>query len=247
MVTFMDLGKYGRFGNQMFQVASTIGIAEHNGYEYAFPQWVNSDAAVRFGTTEDIKVHDWFVKQLPLVDERRVIHHADYHIPWGFQHLKHPDGWNYVGHMQSEKYFSHCKELIRDYLTLKDERKPLKYTAIHVRMTDYGSQHHPICTPEYYLEAVNHVPGPYMLFSDDPMRANKHIAPIVVDKVHIGGTLDAFATMKACKNHIIANSTFSWWAAWLAGGKVVAPKQWFGPAYSDLETKDIYPESWIVL
>jgi hypothetical protein len=54
--------------------------------------------------------------------------------------------------------------------------------------------------------------------------------------------------MSMCDHNIIANSSFSWWGAWLNNNpnkKVVAPKKWFGPAYTH-NTKDLYPESWII-
>ena len=55
--------------------------------------------------------------------------------------------------------------------------------------------------------------------------------------------------MSNCKSNIIANSTFSWWGAWLNTSEdklVIAPSKWFGPKYSNKNTKDILPESWIV-
>ena len=54
--------------------------------------------------------------------------------------------------------------------------------------------------------------------------------------------------MSQCDDFIIANSTFSWWGAWLANrGKVIAPKKWFGPNNSHLNTKDLYPEHWEII
>jgi hypothetical protein len=244
MVTFAQLGRYGRLGNQMFQVASTIGIAKANGYDFAFPEWVNHDAVERFGTTEDVNVGEWFPnwKHVPRLDRE----FADYHIPWGWHGLNHPDGWNYVGHMQSEKYFAHCADYIRDLFTFCKPIRKQNYTAVHVRCGDYGSDYHPICTKEYYRKAYALVPGPYIVFSDDAMKAYDIVPKS--DLYHVGDTKDTLQQMVSCRRHIIANSTFSWWGAWLAQSEqVVAPRAWFGPAAAHLETADIYCQNWTVI
>lgn len=245
MVTFGSLGRYGRFGNQLFQVASTIGIAKANGYDYGFPKWVNHDALDRFGTTEDINVGQWFANELPVYEG---IEMAEHYISWGWQGLVHPDNVSYSGHMQSEKYFEHCADDIRDQFKMKGENRKSNYTAVHVRMGDYGGDYHPICSFDYYLQAMARMSGPYLIFSDEILKAKEMLQPLVSsnDYFYTGNTFESFREMKMCRDHIIANSTFSWWAAWLANGNVIAPKRWFGPA-ADLETKDIYPDKWTVL
>jgi hypothetical protein len=234
VVTFSNLGKYGRFGNTLFQIASTIGIAKRYGYEYGFPNWVIWDAYDRFQTTENINAFEYFVNPLPKCTQS----YPEHFVHWGY-HEGQPDNVDLVGHMQSEKYFSHCADEIKRLFTMKDEYPKNDYTAIHIRKGDYGDDYHPICRMDYYEKAMKVLPGPYLVFSDGE-----------VDEfdceVYNSDTYDAFKMMKSCKNHIIANSTYSWWAAWLAGGEVVAPSKWFGSA-TDLETKDIYPEKWIVI
>jgi hypothetical protein len=87
----------------------------------------------------------------------------------------------------------------------------------------------------------------YIIFSDSPDEAQAMFPGAIVSRPT--NYIEDFKLMKACQSFIIANSTFSWWAAWLGnqpGKKVVAPALWFGPA-AGLETKDIYPKNWIVI
>jgi hypothetical protein len=188
-------------------------------------------------------VGEWFPnwKHVPRLDREL----ADYHIPWGWHGLNHPDGWNYVGHMQSEKYFSNCADYIRELFTFSEPINKQNYTAVHVRCGDYGGDYHPICSKEYYRKAYAIVPGPYVVFSDDAMKAYDIVPKS--DLYHIGDTKDTLQQMVSCRRHIIANSSFSWWGAWLAESEqVVAPAAWFGPA-AGLDPTDIYCQNWTVI
>jgi hypothetical protein len=107
---------------------------------------------------------------------------------------------------------------------------------------------------DYYFDAMTEfMDGDYcfLIFSDDIQYA-KELFGEQENIVYVEGNDPAvdMCMMTMCDHNVIANSSFSWWGAWLndnTNKKVVAPKRWFGPAYKHVHnTKDLYPESWIV-
>tara|TARA_R110002096_G_scaffold194020_2_gene376106 strand:- start:682 stop:1551 length:870 start_codon:yes stop_codon:yes gene_type:complete len=176
------------------------------------------------------------------------------------------------GYFQSERYFAAHTEAIRSELTpttpldalnarwlAKIKADPCA-VSVHVRRGDYVrnlkfAAHHGTCTPNYYARALDHVarqmgaePVIYA-FSDDPdwVRNNLQLpAQIkVVGHNDASRNVEDLRLMSACRHHIIANSSFSWWAAWLnprADKIVAAPKVWFAdPAFVN---PDIWAEGW---
>ena len=131
MLTFNKLGRYGRTANQMFQIAGTIGLATKHGYDFAFPEWKNWDEKERFSGTDDINMQEWFKNPLPLYEGDEL---PEYNIPWGFrEYTTIPDNVSLLGHMQSEKYFLHCKDLIKHYFEFKNETpKRTNTIAVHL-------------------------------------------------------------------------------------------------------------------
>lgn len=114
---------------------------------------------------------------------------------------------------------------------------------VHLRRGDYvynavTNAHHGVCSVEYYKEAIqyiqNHTPQATLyLFSDDPewVRYNfdtQGLPSVVVDLHDEETSYCDMHLMSLCKHHIIANSSFSWWGAWLAkgGGITISPKRW---------------------
>src|SRR6185437_14949221 len=139
LITFSALGKYGRFGNMLFQIAGTVGLAIKNGYAYAFPPVINHDHKDRFGSTEDINLQKYFVHKLPQTS----LQLPDFPIQWGYHpHLKVPDNVSISGHLQSEKYFNHCRGLIWQIFTMVDEPEQNDSIAIHWRLGDYDDLYH---------------------------------------------------------------------------------------------------------
>ena len=175
------------------------------------------------------------------------------------------------GYFQSEKYFENIKDTISDEFKLKvePEKKTLEvleliesYDAvcIHIRRGDYVSDektntYHGVCSMDYYhsgvAEAALGLVNPHcFVFSDDPewVRTNFKLAfPMTIVDIH--GPKEAhedLRLMSACNHFVIANSSLSWWGAWLGtnkGKKVIAPKQWF--ADLSIDTSDLIPETWI--
>lgn len=257
MITFQQLGRLGRFGNQLFQIASTIGLARKHGYDFGFPEWRNYDHVERFGSTEDCDVQKYFVNKLP---EAPPIEFTNLEIPWGYSNPYVPDNVSLHGHMQSDKYFRHCIDEVRYYLKMPRETR-YDRCAIHLRRGDYDDNYHPRIDFEYYLKAVELIPcDTFIVFSDDRNEAESLAALIHSRTGKAAGFpilnsdyLTDFEHMKSCSHFICANSTFSLMAAILSeapGKKIVCPSNWFGPAWGSYYkemSKDIYPENSIVI
>ena len=177
------------------------------------------------------------------------------------------------GYWQSERYFSDIAGVLREEFSamapLDPENKALaagidavNAVSLHVRRGDYISdpatnRFHGICSPDYYQRAVDYIAAragvPHLfVFSDDQQwtRGNLHFA---VPMTFVGanppdcGYRD-MQLMARCRHHIIANSSFSWWGAWLNSSRekiVVAPRQWFGAC--DNDTRDLIPPNWVRL
>ena len=243
MITFQSLGRMGRIGNQMFQIASTIGIATRHGFDYGFPYWKNHDHVRRFHSAEDIDIQSWFKNPLPEMAQYDYQHRR---IPWGYHELRIEDWTTLLGHMQSEKYFLHCQDIIRHYFEFKHETPLMPNTvAVHFRGCDYGGEYHPHCKSGYYQKALEIFKGKRVLvFSDEPDAALKVIG--TGEAVRGNHSMVDLELMSRCSHHVIANSTFSWWAAWLSKGEVIAPKIWFGPVAGQ-DASDVYCKDWIVI
>lgn len=164
-------------------------------------------------------------------------------------------------YFQSEKYFKDYENEIRYLFSYECEfsdeiREILKNKntcSIHVRRGDFLQypNHHIVQSMNYYMKAIKQIgiDKTYLIFSDDISwcKENFNMLP---NCVFVEGNKDYedLLLMSMCNSNIIANSSFSWFSAWLNKNEnkvVIAPKNWFGPAYSHYDTKDLYCEGWI--
>jgi hypothetical protein len=121
--------------------------------------------------------------------------------------------------------------------------------CVHVRRGDYVHYNgiHDFPGKEYYQEAMKEFPdGRFVFYSDDLDWCREEFPGH--DYMDQKNPYLALQSMSCCRGHIIANSSFSWWAAWLRGknGKTVAPSKWFGPK-GQQDWQDIYCDGWKVI
>ncbi len=175
------------------------------------------------------------------------------------------------GYWQSEKYFSDIRALLKEEFTLRppldgedrqlaEKIRSCSAVSLHVRRGDYltnphAAKHHGTCDRGYYDQAVSFIKSKIpaaelFIFSDDPYWSESNMRydlPTTIvsntDETDEGRDL---TLMSNCRHHIIANSSFSWWGAWLGADPekiVIAPKRWFNdPARF---TGDLVPEGWL--
>lgn len=184
-----------------------------------------------------------------------------------------PDNICLDGYWQSEKYFSNIAPIIRSDFTVRSEPEGRNQEvaaaingsnaiSIHFRRGDYVTDaknvaRYGVCSIDYYRRAVElvtlRIERPhFFVFSDEPTWARDHFTiphtMTVVDHNGPDRAHEDLRLMSLCRHHIIANSSFSWWGAWLnprSDKVVIAPSIWFNEPSFD--TIDLLPASWLRL
>jgi len=253
VVVPVDLGKKGRLGNQLFQVAATIGIATRNRCRWVLPNWEYAES---------------FKNPFPIVEDLDVADHEKIVFPDSlFMPFVPQSGENFItGYFQNEKYFEHCKLIVKEMFTSNAEISTSVFlrwskifeqnpVVVHVRRGDYISRFSDVFVnladrTDYYERAMAQFKGrKFVFFSDDPDYVRLRFggvegAMFALEDNEIG---HLFA-MSLFGDHIVSNSTFSWWAAWLgenAGSQIVAPHKWFCEESVGRCAANIVPERWL--
>jgi hypothetical protein len=174
------------------------------------------------------------------------------------------------GFWQNEQYLRGISELLRQELTVRTAADPenaavaevmrtVEGVSVHVRRADYVAdsrtlQIHGACSPDYYRAAIRElatsVRDPhFFVFSDDPSWAQKNLEfehPVTfVTHNKADRNYEDLRLMTLCRHHIIANSSFSWWGAWLGTNPqriVIAPKRWIND--DTVDTRGLFPDKW---
>lgn len=255
MINFPYLGRCGRLGNQLWQIASTLGIAAAKGDSASFPPWAYQPyfnlPKELFGDQPGENPEDF----CPHIDYRARIYLQDYGL-WE-DIAPQVKTW-----MQPSNYALQTLHEFEDFWALEPP-----VTSLHVRRGDnltdgpWKADYHPLRPLSYYDEALQSLHYQSLaVFSDDiPWckeqfgdRAQYYHEGVAHPKEHepdyeTAPNLDwiDLQLMTFCDYHVISNSTYSWWGAYLSDdASPIYPLPWFGPALSYIDAPLMFPSNW---
>lgn len=267
-ITFSNLGAYGRLGNQLFQVAAVISLANRHNDIAVFPEWVCQYT--------NKKMSNFFKHKIE--ESININSKSTYYEPcFNYKEIIYVSDLNLHGYFQSEKFFLDCPELIKYYFEPSDvvinsinskyaELLKTETCSIHVRLGDYvGNKVHTVCDKDYYNRAINYINEitkieNFVVFSDNIQWCKKNFPTeytFVENGLNATGTgtthqrnnsdIEELFFMSMCKNNIIANSSYSWWSSWLNKNDnkiIIAPPKWFTPN-ANIPDVDVYTNNMI--
>ena len=242
------LGQDGRLGNQMFQIAAVLGIAMRNKGTPVFPHWHYSS---------------YFKNALPTANDDLGSYPTYFEPQFVYSPVAYSGNVNLKGYFQSERYFEHCKEIVRYYFEPADlviENLTKKYPinsvncSLHIRKGDYvGNASYYQCDIDYYNRAIQYIKSHilidnFFVFSDDVGWCKGNLTENNFIYIEGNQDIEDLFLMSLCNHNIICNSTFSWWGSWLNKNTdkiIIAPNMWFGPALSHYQSYDVYTRDMI--
>lgn len=247
----------GGLGNQLFQWGYGKSLAEKHKtelfldvsfYDNQYGNTYRNFELFKFPNIKDINQYTNKQNSIQIIDD------------FNYKIFDYENNNNYFlnGYWQSEKYFIDIKETIRKELSIGNEtqEKLNKFIigdciSLHIRRTDYITSNgfHPVLTMDYYNLALEKIKDydNILIFSDDIEWCKKNLSFKNMIFIENNTNIEDLWLMSLCKHNIIANSSFSWWGAWLNENQskiVVAPNDWFG-AQTNLNNLDIIPDNWV--
>ena len=236
----------GGLGNQLFQWAYGKSLSIRYGHElYLDVSFLNSEY-------EGITKREFSLDKLGIEDPSCIFEESGLTVVTDESPFSHRHGQSYLiqGYFQNERYFmdiaGYVRNAIRPDASLRQtfgiSRRDV---SMHIRRTDYLSSNgaHPVQDLSYYEEAVSLL-GDYeriLVFSDDAEWCERSLMFDRAFLVRGKDDVEDMQLMSLCGDNIIANSSFSWWSAWLnenRSKKVIYPKRWFGSGMSDIPCRD---------
>ena len=276
-IGYNRLGSNGRLGNQMFQYAGLRGVAANREFDWVVPR-PESYGDSNYGLFDCFKMSNVKEENFGMINGQNVATGQFHFNQDFFDrcpdnvnlhdYFQSPKYFSNIEDQIREDFTFKAEILDPCQEIMSDLESPI---FIHVRRGDYvNSQNaHPVCPVEYYKEALTHFDDevPVLVFSDDIDWCQEQEL-FAGDRFMLSeynerypqscdtndGRQNALipyfdmCMMTLCSGGIMANSSMSWWGAWLISNPtqpIVAPKQWFGEQYKDYNMNDLRPEEWI--
>jgi hypothetical protein len=250
----------GGLGNQLFQIAAAFSLSKNLSTELVIYQnYVNTSI---HGYSFDKYKNNIFSKIILSKEKPNLYLKSFNEKKFSYEQITLENNQILDGYFQSEKYFIDHKEDIKKLFEETEEISSYinkKYSnidfnnsiSLHVRRGDYlrYPKIHPVCDIEYYKNALQilNEDKNILLFSDDVEWCKHNLKFKNLQFINNEQDYIDLYLMSRCSFNVIANSTFSWWSAWLNKNKqkkVICPIKWFGE-FGPQDTQDLFPEDWI--
>ena len=267
----------GGLGNQLFQFAAASAVANYHKttviIDLSFLQKRENDSGYTFRNYELNGFEHIRIRPQTIIEKmfRKATPTKYYHektLMFNPLIFEQTSKSSYLtGYFQSEKYFESIKPLLKNTLVIKlpdadytfEKIVKTNSVSLHIRRGDYISnpenlKFHGLCPMSYYHQAIKYIAERIsnfhvFVFSDDLSWAKQHLAlSYPVNFIGNKSSIADMQLMSLCKHNITANSSYSWWGAWLNNNPdkiVIAPKKWFADALVESQSDTIVPEEWI--
>jgi hypothetical protein len=248
----------GGLGNCLFHIAAIWSLAKDNNDELCLLGIDEKIKIMKSGENWNAPHADDYMYLFNRFAMKNGVTAPVLHYPFIYVPIVYKPEHEYYGYFQSEKNFKHRRNDIIKLFSppIEFEERINKYSdlfgniSLHVRRGNYLNSSniniHPVQTMEYYNKSISILPKnlKILVFSDDMLWCKENF---IGDRFVFVDEIDYISLyiMSKMKHHIIANSSFSWWGAWISQYNdkiVIAPQKWLGEGVED--TRDLIPENW---
>lgn len=249
MNNFVTVRTAGGLGNILFQVATGYSYAKRTNKDFILFDSLNTAS-----THEHIASFYNNLFQKISRNSKPLSSTVNIYREPSFQYNTIPiidDSVLLDGYYQSEKYFHDYRQDLFELFDISQNTQRVKACSIHIRRGDYlqNANFHSVLDMDYYNRAMDIINADkYIIVSDDINWCFEHFKGSQFDFSNHTSTYQDLVLMSNCTDNIIANSSFSWWGAWLnrnINKRVIAPAKWFGSLGPSQH--DLYASGWRII
>lgn len=237
----------GGLGNMMFQIAAIYSLANDNNTVCSFMHQKSKNQ----GNCSSTYVNNVFKNINFSLEQLSNFKNRYFEKEFKYSKLPFFNNTIYEGYFQSEKFFENNKDNILSLFNLEKHKIDENKIAVHIRRGDYlkfSNVHTDLFNTEYYKNSISYFGKNknYIVFSDDVEWCKKNFKYPNVEFSNKKYDYEDMSMFACFPNKILANSSFSWWSAYLSTNKEksIAPKQWFTGKEGPRNWNTVYCKEW---